>query len=180
MPQFIKTQHCNNATMKEEKNKIEKARVQTFRLLKLWAYPFGIKAFLLCTHISPIPYRSHGPDTLRSGQQREHWVLYKSILCPQHFAAPRHPREDYKTLGQIISPPSFLSEVGTKSWIEECSVFFFFLFFVEVVGHKDKQCVVLQGNLGSPPFSLQSVHNWWTCYKYWHHEIGASWFVFSS
>lgn len=41
---------------------------------------------------------------------------------------------------------------------------FCFLFFVvvvvEVVSHKDKQCVVLQGNLGSPPFSLQSFLDW--------------------
>lgn len=107
MLQFIKTQHCNNDTMKEEKNKIEKAGVQTFRLLKLWAYPFGIKAFLLCTHISPIPYRSHGPDTLRSGQRREHWVLYKSILCPQHFAAPGTPGKIIKCLARSSLPHHF-------------------------------------------------------------------------
>lgn len=81
--------------------------MQTFRLLKLWAYPFGIKALLLCTHISPIPYRSHGPDTLRSGQRREHWVLYKSILCPQHFAAPGTPGKIIKRLARSSLPHHF-------------------------------------------------------------------------
>lgn len=160
MLQFIKTQHCNNDTMKGEKNKIEKAGVQTFRLLKLWAYPFGIKAFLLCTHISPIPYRSHGPDTLRSGQRREHWVLYKSILCPQHFAAPGTPGKIIKRLARSSLPHHFFLRWELRAELKNVLFSFFFVVVVEVVSHKDKQCVVLQGNLGSPPFSLQSFLDW--------------------
>lgn len=56
-----------------------------------------------------------------------------TLCCSQH------PREDYKTLGQIISPPSFLSEVETKSWIEECFLFFF-SFEEQVVTQRQTVC----------------------------------------
>lgn len=136
MLQFIKTQHCNNDTMKKKYSRECKlSGCSNSELINLASRPF-----LLCTHIRPIPYRSHGPDTLRFGQRREHWVLYKSILRPKHFAAPGTPGKIIKRLAWSSAPPSFLTEVGTKSWTEEW-----------LLG------CVLRGNLGSAPFSLQPI-----------------------
>ncbi len=118
--------------------------MQTFRLLKLRAYPFGIKALLHCTHISPIPYRSHGPDTLRSGQWREHWVLYKSILRPQHFAAPGTPGKIIKRLARSSLHHHFFLRWELKADKTMCG-----------------------GNVGSTPFSLQSVLNCWDTLFEW-------------
>lgn len=70
----------------------------------------------------------------------------------------RHPGEDYETLGQIISPPSFLFEVWTKSWI--CSF--------EGEGGTQKQTMWSSGgSLGSAPLSLQFILNCWTHCQKW-------------
>lgn len=135
MLQFIRTGHCNDDTMKRKKKSREE-REQTLGLLNLQAYPFGIKVLLLSSHISPIPYRSHGPETLRSGQHREHWVLYKSILCPKHFAAPGTPGRIIKRLARSSLPHrsslrwelgaaeknDFLGEDTKTNSVESCRV----------------------------------------------------------